>query len=144
VTSRLLRNHLRRRMTRSQVDVEHWWTHDGQALALVVATPDSLVATARRTSEGALTSLRDNLDEALVRAAAASVRREMLLFARTPERMADVLGAFADRGEGPDAPQRFFAAVDAVTEADVRGVLQRLLESESVVVEVAPQRIPAS
>jgi predicted Zn-dependent peptidase len=144
VTSRLLRNHLRRRMTRSQVDVEHWWTHDGQALALVVATPDSLVAAARRTSEGALTSLRDNLDEALVRAAAASVRREMLLFARTPERMADVLGAFADRGEGPDAPQRFFAAVDAVTLADVRAVLERLLQAESVLVEVAPQRIPAS
>jgi predicted Zn-dependent peptidase len=144
VTSRLLRNHLRRRMTRSQVDVEHWWTHDGQALALVVATPDSLVATARRTSEGALASLRDGLDEGLVRDAAASLRREMLLFARTPERMADLLGAFADRGEGADAPQRFFAAVDAVTEEDVRGVLERLLEADAVLVEIAPQRVPAS
>ena len=144
VTSRLLRNHLRRRMTRSQVDVEHWWTHHGQALALVVAAPDSLVATARRTTEGALTALRANLDEALVRDAAASVRREMLLFARTPERMADVLGAFADRGEGADAPQRFYAAVDAVTEADVRALLERLLETEPVTVSVAPQRIPSS
>lgn len=144
VASRLLRNHLRRRMTRSQVDVEHWWTHHGQALALVVATPDSLVATARRTTEGSLTSLRDNLDEALVRDAAGSVRREMLLFARTPERMADVLGAFADRGEGPDAAQRFFAAVDAVTEDDVRALLERLLEFDPATVEVAPQRIPAS
>jgi predicted Zn-dependent peptidase len=144
VTSRLLRNHLRRRMTRSQVDVEHWWTHHGQALALVVATPDSLIATARRTTEGSLTNLRDNLDEALVRDAAASVRREMLLFARTPERMADVLGTFADRGEGPDAAQRFFAAVDAVTEDDVRALLERLLEFDPVTVSVAPQRIPAS
>ncbi len=141
VTARLLRNHLRRRMTRSQVDVEHWWTHHGQALALVVATPDSLVATARRTAEGSLTALRDALDERLVQDAASSVRREMLLFARTPERMADVLGAFADRGEGPDAPQRFFAAVDAVTEADVRGLLERLLEEDAVIVEVPAQRI---
>lgn len=144
VTSRLLRNHLRRRMTRSQVDVEHWWTHHGQALALVVATPDSLVATARRTAEGALASLRDNLDEAQVRDAAASVRREMLLYARTPERMAEVLGAFADRGEGADAPQRFFAAVDAVTEEDVRALLERLLEAEPATVSVAPQRVAAS
>jgi predicted Zn-dependent peptidase len=144
VTARLLRNHLRRRMTRSQVDVEHWWTHHGQALALVVATPDSLVATARRTSEGSLAALRDALDETLVADAAASVRREMLLFARTPERMADVLGAFADRGEGADAAQRFFAAVDAVTEDDVRALLERLLEADAVLVEVPAQRIPAS
>ena len=144
VTSRLLRNNLRRRMARSQVDVEHWWTHHGQALALVVATPDSLMPAARRTTEGALAALRDNLDETLVRDAAASVRREMLLFARTPERMADVLGAFADRGEGADSAQRFFAAVDAVTEEDVRALLERLLEFDPAVVEVAPQRIPAS
>jgi predicted Zn-dependent peptidase len=144
VTARLLRNNLRRRMTRSQVDVEHWWTHHGQALALVVATPDSLVATARRTSEGSLAALRDALDETLVRDAAASVRREMLRFARTPERMADVLGAFADRGEGADAAQRFFAAVDAVTEEDVRALLERLLEEEAVLVEVPAQRIAPS
>lgn len=144
VTARLLRNNLRRRMTRSQVDVEHWWTHHGQALALVVATPDSLVATARRTSEGSLAALRDALDETLVRDAAASVRREMLLFARTPERMADVLGAFADRGEAADAAQRFFAAVDAVTEEDVRALLERLLEEDAVLVEVPAQRIAPS
>ena len=144
VTSRLLRNHLRRRMTRSQVDVEHWWTHDGQALALVVATPDSLRRVARPTVEGSLAALRDNLDERLVRDAAASVRREMLFFARTPERMADVIGAFADRGEGGDAAQRFYAAVDAVTEADVRAVLEQLLETEPATVEVAPQRLPST
>jgi len=144
VTSRLLRNHLRRRMTRSQVEVEHWWTHHGQALALVVATADSLVPTARRTVEGSLAALRDNLDEALVRDAGASIRREMLFFARTPERMAEVLGAFADRGEGADAAQRFFAAVEAVTEEDVRALLERLLEEEPAVVEVAPQRLAES
>lgn len=144
VASRLVRNHLRRRMTRSQVDVEHWWTHHGQALALVVATHDSLAATARRTTDGALAAVRETLDEALVRDAAASVRREMLLFARTPERMADVLGAFADRGEGADAAQRFFGAVEAVTEADVRAVLDRLTEAEPITVDVAAQRITGS
>ena len=144
VTARLLRNHLRRRMTRSAVDVEHWWTHHGQALALVVATQDSLVPVARRTVEGSLTALRGTLDEALVRDAAASVRREMLFFARTPERMADVLGAFADRGEEAGAAQRFYAAVAEVTEADVRAVLDLLLQQEAAAVEVAPQRLPRS
>ncbi len=141
VTSRLLRNHLRRRMTRSAVDVEHWWTHHGQALALVVATADSLVPVARRTVEGSLTALRDNLDETQIRDAAASVRREMLFFARTPERMADVLGAFSDRGEAAGSAQRFYAAVAEVTEDDVRAVLELLLEAEPAIVEVPPQRL---
>jgi predicted Zn-dependent peptidase len=142
VTARLLRNHLRRRMTRSAVDVEHWWTHHGQGMALVVATADSLVPVARRTVDGSLTNLRGTVDETLVRDAAASVRREMLFFARTPERMADVLGAFADRGEQAGAAQRFYAAVAEVTEADVRAVLDLLLETEPAVVEVPPQRLP--
>ena len=141
VTGRLLRNHLRRRMTRSSVDVEHWWTHHGQALALVVATADSLVPVARRTVEGSLTALQANLDQALIRDAAASVRREMLFFARTPERMADVLGAFADRGEEAGSAQRFYAAVAEVTEEDVRAVLALLLEEEPASVEVPPQRL---
>ena len=144
VTARLLRNHLRRRMTRSAVDVEHWWTHHGQAMALVVATADSLVPVARRTVEGSLTALRGTLDEALVRDAAAGVRREMLFFARTPERMADVLGAFADRGEEAGAAQRFYAAVAEVTVDDVRAVLDLLAETQPAAVEVAPQRLNAS
>ncbi|HEY0015894.1 MAG TPA: hypothetical protein VGC13_06225 [Longimicrobium sp.] len=142
VTTRLLRTHLRRRMTRSAVDVEHWWTHHGQALALVVATADSLMPVARRTVEGSLTSLRGSLDETLVRDAAAGVRREMLFFARTPERMADVLGGFADRGEEAGSAQRFYGAVAAVTEADVRAVLDLLLAAEPAIVEVPPQRLP--
>ena len=144
VAARLLRNRMRRNMTRSAVEVEHWWTHHGQALALVVATPDTLLPVARRSVEGALAALRGDLDETLVRDAAASVRREMLFFSRTPERMADVLGAFADRGEPGDAAQRFFAAVGAVTAADVRAVLDQLLEETAVIVEVPPQRLPRS
>lgn len=137
VAGRLLRNHLRRRMTRSEVEVEHWWSHQGQALALVVATPDSLAPVARRTVEGALAALRDNLDAVLVREAAAALRREMLFYARTPERMAELLGAFADRGEPADAAQRFFAAVERVSEDDVRAALELLLAEPLTAVELA-------
>lgn len=144
VTARLLRTTLRRRMTRSQVEVEHWWTHQGQALALVVATPDSLVPAARRTVDGALATLASAVTDAGVRAAAASVRRDMLFYARAPERMAELLGEFADRDTGADAAQRYFAALDAVTADDVRGVLDRLQVGEPAKVYVPPQRIPES
>ncbi len=145
VTARLLRNYLRRRMTRSQVDVEHWWTHHGQALTLVVATPDTLVPAARRTVDGALTTLANNLGgEAAVRDAAASVRRELLFFSRTPERMAELLGEFADRGAGGDAAQRYYAALENVTEDDVRRVLDALRAQDPATVYVPPQRIPAA
>ncbi|HEU0015359.1 MAG TPA: hypothetical protein VFQ45_16845 [Longimicrobium sp.] len=141
VTARLLRNRLRRSMTRSAVDVEHWWTHHGQAMALVVATPDTLLPVARRTVAGALATLRDNLDERLVRDAAAAVRRDLLFYARTPERMAEVLGAFADRGGQPDDAQRFFAALGRVTEEDVRALLEAMIAQEAAAIEVPPQRL---
>ncbi|HYJ79022.1 MAG TPA: hypothetical protein VEW03_05450 [Longimicrobiaceae bacterium] len=144
VTARLLQAGLRRRMTRSQVDVEHWWTHRGQALALVVATPDSLAATARRTVGGALEWLDANLDAEGVRVAAAGVRREMLFFSRTPERMAELLGEFADRGGEPDAAQRYYDALEGVTAADVRRVLELLAAQEPAQVFVPAQRIPAA
>jgi predicted Zn-dependent peptidase len=144
VAARLLRSNLRRRMTRSQVEVEHWWTHQGQALALVVATPDSLAPTARRTVDGALAALTTALTDAGVRDAAASVRRDLLFYARVPERMAELLGEFADRDTGPDAAQRYFAALDVVTADDVRGVLDRLQAGEAAKVYVPPQKIPAA
>jgi len=142
VAARLLRNSLRRRMTRSTVEVEHWWTHQGQALALVVATPDSLTPAARRTVGGALATLGTGVNDEAVRAAAAAVRREMLFYSRTPERMAELLGEFADRGGGRDAAQRYYAALGTVTEDDVRRVLEQLAAAEAATVYVAPQRIP--
>jgi predicted Zn-dependent peptidase len=140
VTARLLRNHLRSRMTRSEVEVEHWWSHHGQGMALIVATPDQLAPVARRTVDGSLAALRETLGEALVRDAAAAVRREMLFFARTPERMANVLGSFFERGDGEDAVQRFFSDVERVTPDDVHAVLDALNGTVPSAVEVAAQR----
>jgi predicted Zn-dependent peptidase len=144
VTARLLRSSLRRRMTRSQVEVEHWWTHQGQAVVLVVATPDSLIPSARRTVGGALASLSTSLNDAAARDAAAAVRRDLLFYARTPERMAELLGGFADRGAGSEAAQDYLTALDAVGEAEVRAVLERLQEQTAASVFVPPQRIPAA
>lgn len=141
VAARLVGNRLRRGMTGSAVEVEHWWTHRGHALAIVAATPGPRAAAARRTVAGALAGTLEALDAEAVRDAVAGVRRDLLFYSRTPERMAEVLGAFADRGGEPDAAQRFFAALDGVTEASVRAVLEGVRASEAVTVGIAPQRL---
>jgi predicted Zn-dependent peptidase len=142
VATRLLQTGLRRRMTRSQVEVEHWWTHQGQALALVVATADSLLPAAGRTTSTALEWLGQNLSDAGVRDAAAGVRRDMVFFSRTPERMAALIGEFADRSGDPDAAQQFYAALEEVTADDVRAVLAILSAQDPVALTVRAQRIP--
>lgn len=141
VAARLLRNHLRTRMTRSEVEVEHWWSHRGQALALVVATPDSLAPVARRTVDGSLAALAATVDAGQVQGAAAALRREMRFFGRTPERMAHLLGAFADRGDAGDGAQRYFAALERVGEEEVRSVLELLLAEAPQVIEVPGHRV---
>ena len=69
------------------------------------------------------------------------MRRDLLFYGRTPERMAEVIGSFADRTGQPDAAQRFFAALDGVDEAAVRRVLEELRGATAVTIEVPPQRL---
>ncbi len=141
VAARLVGNRLRRGMTGATVEVEHWWTHRGHALAIVAATAGPRAAAGRRTVAGAVAATLDALDAQAVSDAVAGVRRDLLFYSRTPERMAEVLGAFADRGGEPDAAQRFFAALDGVTEASVRAALEGVRASEPVTVAIAPQRL---
>ena len=141
VAARLVRSRLRRAMPTSTVEVEHWWTHRGHALAIVAATTGERAAAARRSVAGALAGTATALDAGAVRDAAAGVRRDLLFYSRTPERMAEVLGAFADRGAGGDAAQRFFAALDAVTVDSVRAALESARGGTPVTVSVAPQRL---
>jgi predicted Zn-dependent peptidase len=141
VAARLVRTRLRRTVPNATVEVEHWWTHRGHALAIVAATTGARAVAARRSVAGALAATATALDEAAVRDAAAGVRRDLLFYSRTPERMAEVLGAFADRGEGGDAAQRFFTALDAVTVDSVRAALEGARAGTPVVVSVAPQRL---
>lgn len=143
VAARLLRDLLRERVpTATTVEADHWWTHHGQALALVLAVPGPNLPAARRTLGTALTTLQESLDEARVRAAATAVRREMLFYARTPERMAEVLGGFADREGDVDAAQRFYGRLEQVREADVRQVLETLAARTPARVDIPPQ-VPA-
>jgi predicted Zn-dependent peptidase len=90
---------------------------------------------------GSLASLGESLDAARVREAAAGVRRDMLFFARRPERMADVVGQFIDRAGQADAAQRFYADVERVDEDAVRAVLAQLADRTPAAVDIPPQKI---
>lgn len=144
VAARLLRDDLRRRLPRAEIEAEHWWTHHGQGLALVVSAQPADTAAARRALDTAPATLQGSLQERRVRDAARAIRRDMLFYSRTPDRMAQVLGEFADREGNPDAAQLFYARLDAVDLADVREALAFLSEHTPVRVELTPQRLNRS
>jgi predicted Zn-dependent peptidase len=141
VTTRLLGDLLRRRIPGAQVEAEHWWTHHGQAIALVLAVPGGQLTTARRALGTAVSELLGEVDFLRTVAAATAVRREMLFFSRTPDRMADVLGQFIDREGDPNATERFYARLDAVDDDDIRRILERLIERTPARVEIPPQAL---
>jgi predicted Zn-dependent peptidase len=144
VAARLLRESLRGRLPAAQVDAEHWWTHEGQALALVIAAPEPQLPAARQAAADALDSLAAGLDSAAVRRAAAGLRRDMLFYARTPERMVELLGEFTDRTGDRGAAAAFYDALDRVDVDAVRAVLEALNLGEAVRLEVPPQKLKPS
>jgi predicted Zn-dependent peptidase len=142
VAARLLRNLLRERLPSAAVESEHWWTQHGQALAVLVAVPGTQLASARRALGSSLAALQEGVDAAAVREAAEAVRRDLLFYSRTPERMTEVIGGFVDRSGDPDAAQRYYAELDQVGEEEVRALLSALVERTPVSVEVPPQKLP--
>jgi predicted Zn-dependent peptidase len=141
VLARLLRDDLRRRLPRAQVEAEHWWTHHGQAVVLVISTPEADLANARRMLSGALASVQRETDARRVTEAARAIRREILFYSRTTDRMAEVLGGFTDRGGDPDAAQQFFTALDRVTLQQARTALDQLIQRSPAREEIAPQAL---
>jgi predicted Zn-dependent peptidase len=141
VVARLLGEVMRARLPTAQVHAEHWWTHHGQALAVVIASPEAQLATARRAIGTALTALQQDLTEQRVSSAATAIRREMLFYARTPERMAAVVGSFADRDGDPSASQRFYADLERVRLEDVRQVVEQLAARTPARVDIPPQAL---
>lgn len=141
VATRLVQEQLQRRLRGALVEGEHWWSHHGQAMALILAVPDSSLAAAQRTAGTGVALARQSLTPERVREAARAIRREMLFFARTPDRMAGVIGQFTDRDGDGDAAQRFYAELDLIDEERVAAVLEAMQERSAARVEIPPQRI---
>jgi predicted Zn-dependent peptidase len=66
----------------------------------------------------------------------------MLFYSRTPDRMANLIGQFVDRGGDPSAPERFYSELDSIDDKDVRAVLERLVERTAARVEIPAQALP--
>ena len=79
-------------------------------LAREIGQPD--LAAANRSLDSAISTLRRELNFLRVVNAATAIRREMLFYSRTPDRMAEVIGTFVDRDGNPDATELFFAGLD--------------------------------
>jgi predicted Zn-dependent peptidase len=140
VLGRLLERSLAGRLTTVSTRVEHWWTHEGQALVAVVATSEAERRNARRVLTDPLAVIQRELNAEAVRDAAVSLRRDMVFYARTPERFAELLGSFADRGSGIEA-QDFYDGLGRVSPGDVLLAIDALRAVEPVRVEIAPQRV---
>jgi predicted Zn-dependent peptidase len=141
VAARVVGNQLRGQLPLAAVEAEHWWTHHGQAMVLLASVPGAEMQTAQRALQTALSRAEATLTASQVFEAAKAIRREMLFFARTPERMAEVLGQFTDRGGDPDAAQTFYTALERVGEEEVEEVLRTLLERTPVRLEIPPQKL---
>lgn len=139
--TRLLGDLVRDRVPSAQVEAEHWWTHHGQAIVLIAAVPGPELAAARRALDTAVSSLSRNLDFLSVAGTATTLRREMLFYSRTPQRMAEVIGQFVDREGDADAAERFFAALDRLDDRDVRRVLEAIEDQTPARVEIPPQAL---
>lgn len=141
VAARLLGTTLAAAVTGSESVGEHWWTHHGQAVVVVAAVAPNQQTATRRRLASLPADLLDGLTEGTVAAAAKAIRHDMLFYSRTPDRMAEVIGHFIDRGQEAAAAQRFYAELEEVGVADVRAVLRQLADSPAVRVEIPPQVI---
>ena len=144
VAARLLGDLVGSRVPGSEAVGEHWWTHHGHAIALVVAAPEDQLANASRNMRSAAENLLDALDDESVRSAADAIRHDMLFYSRTPDRMAEVLGQFVDRTGDADAAQRFYGGLATVDAEEVGAVLREMLDSDALVVEIPPQELNVS
>lgn len=144
VTAVLLRRALQRRLPEATVEVEHWWTHFGQGLAILASAPPREMPAVRRAVGTALLDLETSLSPDKVSDAVAGLRREFLFFSRTPDNMAKLIGQFADRTGEPDAAQQFYSRLDTVDETRLRALLSDLAGRTPMRVDVAAQKLPKS
>ncbi len=142
IAAKLIGDDLRRRLTTAEVHSEQWWTHHGQALAVMVSVPEANLAAARTALNTSLSTVQAAVTAARVAAAARDLRHEMLFYARTSERMAEVLGTFTDRDGDPDAAQRFYADLARTTATQVRTAMQALSTQSAIRFEIPPQPLP--
>jgi predicted Zn-dependent peptidase len=107
----------------------------------MAAVPPTLVASTPDVLRALPSSILAQLSDEAVGAAARAIRHDMLFYSRTPDRMAEVLGHFIDRGGDAASAQAFYAELDRVRADDVREVLRSLVAGTAIRVEIPPQKL---
>lgn len=108
------------------------------ALLVMGAAYRSAEGSMRATVDGALDDVEARLDPAEVARAAARVRRDLLLRARTPLGLTEVVGRGLEAGGDPGVAARQLAALDEVDVQEVRAFLAELRAGPGARAEVGP------
>ncbi len=141
VVTRIASDHLRQRLPGAGVTAEHWWTHHGQALALIATVPGNQLPEAQRAIGTIVSGAARAVTAEQVTAAARAIRRELLFYSRTPDRMAGVVGQFSDRTGNADEAQLFYDRLGGVTLREVRDALSSLQQRTPARIDIPPQRL---
>lgn len=139
--ARLLQDHLRARFNNADLAVEHWWTHHGQAMIIAGATPQRNPESVGTSVSQAIAEFEPEMDDEQVRAVTRRLQHEMLYASRTPDRMAELIGRFVDRGGDPASAQQFYARLGRLGARDIRRVLNAMVAREPARVNVPAQAL---
>lgn len=138
VAARMLEDRIAHPQLRS-LAVEAWWSASGPALVLTASFVPPLsgdaVAGALR---GAVTDAARTLTTGDALAAAQAVRRGVLLAARSPAGLAELVGGFADRTGDMRAAHSFLDDLETVDFHLVAAVLERVGSALPLIAEVRP------
>jgi len=118
--------------------VEIWDLPSGRALVLTgVAYPRSRQEMDRRIS-AILGDAADRLTPAITQRVADEVRTEILLSARTPWGLADLVGQAWDTGHGPDGVEIFLESLRTLDVTGVQALLRTLAATSAIRSELRP------
>ena len=115
VVARLLAGHLRRVGAPVEVEVEVWDNGGLGVLVLIGSAPPGDAQELVEGVEGALGSLERELDEGMVSTAVEESRLALLLEARSPAGLAEVVGRHFESSGAPGGAERFLQALEGVT-----------------------------
>jgi hypothetical protein len=138
VTALLVADALDARSAGYEVGVELWDLPARSVLVLTGAAYPRNAESMRMAVSGTLEALRSRLDEATVRDAAARARARVLLDARTPGGLVEVVGRAMEPAGDPQAATRRLQELSRVGLGDVAALVDRMRALGPVRAEVRP------
>ncbi|MCG6955459.1 MAG: hypothetical protein LJF04_05650 [Gemmatimonadetes bacterium] len=138
VTALLLADALNARSADYEVGVELWDLPSRSVLVLTGAAYPRNAERMRRAVSGTMEALRTRLDEVTVRDAAARARADILLDARTPGGLVEVVGRAMEPAGAPDAAARHLEELSRVGLGEVAALIDRMRAQAPVRAEVRP------